>query len=172
MANNAIHARFREFDLQSFKYSGGRSWDYPPSMASNSLSSGELTAFATLNQMVRDVQPNSSAIRGLINNWYPGGFAGGPKPSQTAVPPGWSTAATVYRNVYGKSCRTCHVARDGGNANAFIIFNSSSNFQATDYAVCGAPKLMPNAYITYKNFWNDLQRVIDYKNFTAASPCQ
>lgn len=171
-ANNAVQARFREFDLQSFKYSDGRSCDYPPAPASNNLTADELTAFATLNQMVRDIQPNSSAIKELINNWYPGGFGPGTKPSETAVPPGWSTQAAIYRNVHGKTCRTCHVARDGGVANAFLTFNSSSNFAGTDYVVCNAPKMMPNAYITYKNFWNDTQRVIDYKNFTGAATCQ
>lgn len=171
-ANNAVQARFREFDLQSFKYSGNRSWDYPPAAASNNLTPDELTAFATLNQMVRDIQPTSSAIKELINNWYPGGFGPGTKPSQTAVPSGWSTQAAVYRNVYGKSCRTCHVARDGGVANAFFTFSSSSNFAGTDYVVCSSPKVMPNAYITYKNLWNDTQRVIDYKNFTGAATCQ
>jgi hypothetical protein len=171
-AHNAVQARFREFDLQSFKYSGDRSWDYPPAPASNNLTANELTAFATLNQLVRDVQPNTSAIKELINNWYPGGFGAGTKPSNTAVPPGWATNATVYRNVYGMSCRTCHVARDGGVANAYITFNSASNYQTTNYAVCGSPKLMPNAYVTYKNFWSDLQRVIDYKNFTGAATCQ
>ena len=57
-------------------------------------------------------------------------------------------------------------------ANAFITFNSSSNFQGTDYIVCNSPKRMPNAYVTYKNFWSDPQRVIDYKNFTGAATCQ
>ena len=171
-ANNVLQARFREFDLQSFKYSGGRSWDYPPSAASNSLSNNELTAFATLNKLVHDIQPNTSAIKELIDNWYPGGFGAGTKPSNTAVPPGWSGDANFYRNVFGKSCRTCHVARDKGVANGFYTFNSSSNFAGTDYAVCGFPKFMPNAYITYKNFWNDPQRVIDYKNFTGAAQCQ
>jgi hypothetical protein len=170
--NNVLEARFREFDLQSFKYSGGRSWDYPPSADNNSLSNSELTAFATLNQMVHAIQPNSSAIKELIDDWYPGGFGPGTKPVQTNVPPGWSTQVSVYQNVYGKSCRTCHVARDGGVANSFLTFNSSATFQGTDYAVCGFPKFMPNAYITYKNFWNDPQRVIDYVNFTGAGPCQ
>ena len=171
-SKNATYARFREFDLQSFKYSGNRSWDYPPSPLSNNLNAGELTAFATLNQMVQDIQPTSSAIKELINNWYPGGFGPGTKPDANAVPPNWSTAAAEYRNVHGKTCRTCHVARDEGVANAFITFNSSSNFQFTEYAVCNSPKFMPNAYITYKNFWNDQQRVIDYRNFTGAVQCQ
>jgi hypothetical protein len=171
-ANNVVQARFREFDLQSFKYSGGRSWDFAPSPDNNSLSQNELTAFATLNQLVRDIQPNSSAIKELIDNWYPGGFGPGTKPSQWNGPSAWSSDTAVYKNVFAKSCRTCHVARDGGSLNAFLLFRSASNFQGTDYVVCDSPKVMPNAYITYKNFWNDTQRVIDYKNFTGAAQCQ
>ena len=172
--NDVLHARFREFDLQSFKYSGGRSWDYPPSPDNNSLSNSELTSFATLNQMVHAIQPNSSAIKELIEDWYAGGFGAGTKPVQTNVPPGWNTQVSVYQNVYGKSCRTCHVARDEGVANAFVTFNSSANFQGTDFFVCGFPKVMPNAFITYKNFWNDTQRVIDFMNFNGlgAGECQ
>ncbi|MEP6570236.1 MAG: hypothetical protein ABJC10_10715 [Acidobacteriota bacterium] len=170
-SNNVLQARFREFDLQSFKYSGGRSWDYSGA-ANNSLTAGELTAFATLNQRVRDIQPGTSAIKELIDAWYPGGFGPGTKPVEFGGPPGWSTATNVYKNVFAKSCRTCHVARDSGNANAFLLFRSSSNYQGTDYVVCSSPKVMPNAYITYKNFWNDTQRVIDYKNFTGAATCQ
>jgi hypothetical protein len=172
VAHNTTQARFREFDLQSFKYSGGRSWDYPPTADSNNLTADELTAFATLNQMVRDVQPSTSAIKELINNWYPGGFAPGTKPSQSTVPSGWNTQAAAYRNVFAKSCRTCHVARDGGVTNAFFTFSSSSNYAGTSYVVCNSPKVMPNAYITYKNFWNDPQRVIDYKVLTGAATCQ
>jgi len=172
VANNVQFARFREFDLQSFKYSGGRSWDYPPSADNSSLTANELTAFATLNQLVRDIQPNSSSIKELINNWYPGGFGAGTKPVQTNVPPGWSTQVAVYQNVFGRSCRTCHVARDYGVANGFFTFSSSSNFQTTSSVVCEFPKVMPNAFITYKNFWNDPQRVIDYMNFTGAAQCQ
>ncbi len=170
-SNNVVQARFREFDLQSFKYSGGRSWDFT-GPDNNSLTPSELTAFATLNQQVRDIQPSSSAIKELIDNWYTGGFGAGTKPTQWNGPSTWSTATSVYKNVFAKSCRTCHVARDEGNINNFLLFRSSSNFAGTDYVVCGSPKVMPNAFITYKNFWNDPQRVIDYKNFTGAATCQ
>jgi len=171
-SNNVAEARFREFDLQSFKYPGGRSWDYAPSPLNGNLSADELTAFATLNKLVRDIQPGSSAIKELIDNWYQGNFGPGAIPSQNVVPAGWNLDSGVYKNVFGKSCRTCHVARDGGVAGASITFSSSSNFIGTFPLVCGSPKRMPNAYITYKNFWNDTQRVIDYKNFTGTPSCQ
>jgi hypothetical protein len=171
-ANDALHARFREFDLPSFKYPGGDSWDYAPSPLSSTLDPAQLTAFATLNQMVRDVAPNATPIKDLINAWYPGGFGAGTAPVKPTPPSGWSTEVNAYHNVYGQSCRTCHVARDDGVANSFFTFNTSANFAVTDYAVCGSPKVMPNAFVTYKNFWGDQQRVIDYRVLTGAPTCQ
>ena len=35
-------------------------------------------------------------------------------PVLPAPPAGWAGQAAGYHNVYGKSCRTCHVARDEG----------------------------------------------------------
>jgi hypothetical protein len=71
-SNKSTQARFREFDLPSFKYSGNRSWDFGDA----TLSGTELTNFGTLNQMVRNIAPNPSPIRSLIN----------PQPDQQLVP--------------------------------------------------------------------------------------
>jgi len=172
-----LHARFREFDLPSFKYSGNRSWNYAP--AGNTLTPAETAAFGTLNQMARNTQPPSSAIRALINAWYPGNNFANP-PVKPAVPSGWNVGAAIngqspaqvaaaYHNVYGQSCRTCHVARDEGVADSYILFNDATNFSFTSYVVCNNPKVMPNAFVTYKNFWSDLQRVIDYRALTGTN---
>ncbi len=170
VAKNAIHARFREFDLPSFKYSGGRSWDFAP--APNTLTPNELTAFASLNKMVRDIAPASSRIDDLIDAWYTGGFGAGTAPVKPTPPSGWSGQVNGYHNVYGQSCRTCHIARDDGDPNSYFLFNTSANFATTEGVVCGSPKVMPNAFVTYKNFWSNLQRVIDYKALTGAATCQ
>lgn len=177
-----LHARFREFDLPSFKYSGNRSWDFAPTPST--LNAGELAAFGTLNQMARDTQPVSSAIKSLINAWYPtNNFAAAPvKPT---VPAGWSVGAAIngqspaqvaniYHKVHAQSCRTCHVARDENVPGNYITFNDANDFSFTYFYVCGNPKVMPNAAVTYKNFWSDLQRVIDYRAITGqnASNCQ
>ena len=167
-AKNVKYARFREFDLPSFKYSGGRSWDF----AATTLTAPELKEFADLNEMVRDIAPATSPIAPLINAWYPGGFAGGPPPVQPTPPSGWSTQVNGYHNVHAKSCRTCHLARDYDVSNNFITFESYSDFQGTAYTVCGSPKLMPNAYITYKNFWSDPARVIEFKTLTGTATCE
>ena len=52
-AKKVENARFREFDLPSFRYSGNRSWDY----GQGTLNATELGNFAKLNQMVRDFDP-------------------------------------------------------------------------------------------------------------------
>lgn len=165
--DKVANARFREFDLPSFKYSGNRSWDYGQA----TLNATELGNFAKLNQLVRDTTAGQP-IGSLINAWYPGGFGGSPAPVLPAPPAGWTANPTEYHEVYGKTCRTCHVARDGGNPNAFLVFNSFANLTGTDYSVCGSgvPKrrFMPNAFVTYRNFWVDTPRVLMYETMVGA----
>jgi hypothetical protein len=179
VTKEAKFARFREFDLPSFKYSSNRSWDYAP--AANTLTPTEINNLGALNQMVRDIQPNSSAIKSLINAWHPTNTFTVP-PVKPAVPSGWNVVANInghnptqvandYHKVHGQSCRTCHVARDEGDINAYILFNDANNFAGgTASKVCGTPKVMPNAFVTYKNFWSDTQRVIDYRALTGRTP--
>lgn len=164
----ALNARFREFDLPSFRYSSAREYDFS-GPNNNSLTNTELTNFTTLNKLVRDIAPAASPIQNLIDAWYTTGYVGAKKPVLPTPPAGWSTQVNGYHNVYAKSCRTCHVARD---APFDFTFSDSNDFSFTDYAVCGSPKFMPNAFVTYKNFWSDTQRVIDYQNLTGAATCQ
>jgi cytochrome c5 len=158
-ANKVQNARFREFDLPSFRYSANRSWDFGQA----TLTPAELGNFAKLNQFVRNAH-TGTPIANLINAWYPGGFAGSPAPVLPAPPAGWSGQAAGYHAVYGTSCRTCHVARD---APFDLTFGSFAAFGGTDYTVCGfgTPKrrVMPNAYVTYRNFWTDSPRVQQFE---------
>jgi len=166
-AHKSNYSRFREFDLPSFHYSGGRTWDF----GSATLSGTELDNFAKLNEIAHDA-PSGTAISDLIDRWYTSGTAGGPPPASPSPPPGWSTDASGYHNVYGASCRTCHIARDEGDNTAYFVFADSGDFRATtSYAVCGigSPKrrVMPNAVVTYKNFWADSARVQLYETMTS-----
>ena len=95
-------------------------------------------------------------------------------PVLPAPPAGWSGSPDTvsgYHNVYAKSCRTCHVARDEGDLTAALLFNESSTFQSTAYVVCGTGlqrrRVMPNAIVTYKNFWADSLRVQQYETLTS-----
>jgi hypothetical protein len=159
-------ARFREFDLPSFVYPSGRT--FAADFSANTLLASEISEFAKLNQMVRNAQPligssfnQPTPIRALIDRWYPGGFPTALAPVQPAVPTNWQPNVAGYHDVYAPSCRTCHVARDGGSPNSFYIFNSAAQFAFTTDAVCGDTSLpqpqrrriMPNAFVTYRNFW-------------------
>lgn len=171
-ANDEVeHARFREFDLTSFVFPpstfGGvpRTWDY----GGTTLFAAEKSDYSTLNRLVRDVQPStSSPIHELIDKWYPNGV-GVFNPAQPAVPAGWVGHETEYDKVYARSCRTCHIARDGGQAAAPLVFDSFAQFVGSSAAsaVCGYNILpsphkrrrMPNAAVTYRNFWANATRV-------------
>jgi mono/diheme cytochrome c family protein len=160
-ANDRVeHARFREFDLPSFRYSSGRSWDF----GETSLSNAELDDYAALNQKVHDAH-TGTPIGDLIDNWYTGPFSGAPQEPQ--VPSGWATEENVYHEVYAKACRTCHIARDGGFA---LVFDSSAQLGGTAYVVCDigdvGVRRMPNASVTYRNFWADTNSVLLYETLT------
>lgn len=164
------NARFREFDLPSFLYPANRVFNQN---FTHNLQPAEIAEFGKLNQMVRNAQPlilgQPTPVRSLIDNWYSGtsGFAGAP--ALPAVPPNWdstnpalqATYRAAYHDVYGRSCRTCHIARDEGYPNAPLVFDSYASFTTgfVKSRVCGfgSPKrrVMPNAYVTYRNFWAD-----------------
>jgi len=172
--NKVQHSRFREFDLPSFRYPTAVAWDY--GQATPAVI--DPVQFGSLNQMVRDATPATAPINKLINAWYPGNnFTTMPQlptpPGNAATAGDWANAANVdgYHNVYGKTCRTCHVARDSDQATPpYITFNTKTNFAGTSYAVCGKDyRVMPNAIITYKNFWLDTPRVTKYEILTGVT---
>lgn len=165
-SGKANQSRFREFDLPSFRYSGGRQWDYNQSPPV--LNTTEFANFAKLNKLVRDIHP-TFPIGDLIDRWY--ATVGSNVPAEPTPPPGWSTSPDGYHIVYGQSCRTCHIARDeGAGSSAPFVFGSLSGgfpFTSTSYAVCGSGpqkrRIMPNAVVTYSNFWKDTPRVTAYE---------
>ncbi|HYD36635.1 MAG TPA: hypothetical protein VEA60_03420, partial [Allosphingosinicella sp.] len=187
-ADDVSHARFREFDLPSFVFppvsasSGPRKWDFG---GPSTLQNNEIHNFARLNRLVRDVQPSTATpVYELIERWYPNGIGTSSSPVypvKPAVPPGWSSQVAGYHDVYGKSCRTCHIARDNGNT-AFmpLVFNTYGDFSWTlvPQAVCGynvfpSPhkrRIMPNAAVTYRNFWADTARVQKFETLLGIFP--
>lgn len=148
-------ASFREFDTHSFTYP-----------AANPQAAQE-PSFFTQNQLVLQTNP-APAIVELIARFYAGGATVDPN----AVPTGWQPASTggsaapqgFYLDVVGKSCRTCHVAQPEYNplapsGSAYPDWNSYAMFrdnrQLAYLLVCNA-KQMPNALVTFKNFWLSL----------------
>jgi hypothetical protein len=154
----AVGSAFREFDLPSFKYPGGHDWNYGDPVDFGHPSQAEFHNFAALNQMVHDIAPTTK-IGNLITAWYPGGFGlADLRPGEPAPPAGWpgATNAALYHGPYGKGCRACHIARS-------LDFDAAS-FGGTSYRVCGLGRVMPNAVVTYKNFWADSLDIIKYED--------
>lgn len=161
--NKAQNSRFREFDLPSFHYPNDVTWDYGQGVPAEV----EAADLGTLNSFVHDLSPSNTPIRNLIAAWYPGANYA-IAPGLPTPPAGWNgSAANIdgYHSVYGTTCRTCHVARDDGAASPpYITFNSKANFEGTNFVVCGLDyRVMPNAIITFKNFWTDTPRVNKYE---------
>lgn len=152
---------FREFDLPSFRYSGNRDWDFD--QAPSSLDLFELSQFATLNNEVAAIN-SGNKVSEVIDGWYNGGGIAPQQLLNSEIPAGWVGQEDVYRDLYATTCRTCHIARSG-------IIDTSASFANSEYTVCNIPRRMPNAYITYKNFWSDLIRVDLFEIATGASDC-
>ncbi len=166
--NKASGAHFREFDLPSYRYPGAKSWDYGQAISATTPSAADFDAFAKLNHFVRDTN-SGNEIASTINGWYPGGVFSG-RPVVPPTPVSWSGHANEYRQVYGQTCRTCHIARDYPD---FVGAGGLTTFQdvSTVDKVCGSgsPKVrvMPNSSITYRNFWVDTPRVHLYETLVS-----
>lgn len=142
-------ASFREWDLPSLRYALGRD--------ETQLTPAELNTFRGLNERVRDHTAPSAAIVELLDGWY--GPSGNPHvapaPDLSFVPPGFVGAAQegLYRDVIAPSCRTCHIARSSGiDFNAYVGDLDGWSGAIAD-RVCGPNKIMPNAKLTFNNFW-------------------
>lgn len=134
---------FLAFDAQSFTYSA----------AHDRLS--QETQLRNLNQKVLDANA-TQGIRDFLNAAY--GSTSGTLLGNfidNSVAAGWLAGNTngvsnsfFYPSVVGPSCRTCHSSK---SANLSLQFNIPSNFSA--FPVCGPGKYMPNAKVTFNNFW-------------------
>jgi len=157
-------SRFIGFDLSSYGYSG-----FDPAFSR----SGQEQAFRLLNQGVLEATNPSTAQQQLLAGWYGGGTGidtAGTTQIDTYVPTiggtsqSWNTAPTpagatvVPKSLYGDtvrtSCRTCHADRDAPlDWNQFGGFNGFQSNGATIEAFVCEMRIMPQAKVTYINFW-------------------
>lgn len=133
-----IEASFREFDLDSFLY---------PSTNSRAAQEAE---FQQLNNQAVYSAPRYS-IQDLVTGWYSAGL-----PQNGAfVPTGYSAQANLYSKVVATSCRTCHIAQPDSTNASSLDFATYTKFHNVVYQgiVCGPNKQMPQAEVTFENFW-------------------
>ncbi len=172
-------ASFRELDIATFKYPGGR-------LVANDA---EKTAFRSQNLIVKGLAAADTIaiqpIKALIAGWYP---AASIEQDNTFTPPGWVGAPQqgLYHDVVKQSCRTCHVALDADTSDNGIGWISYGQLRRRrefgilqSFALCD-PRFMPHAVITYRNFWLSASPhrpavLRDFNNGTgwpAIGPCQ
>ena len=147
---------FLPFDVKSFKFSnqlGSAKSDMQ--LPIRLLNQKSLTTYQT--QAIRDyvfASYNTPVIAGgatlnailydeiaTVNDWN------SVTPVNTIIP------RDLYVNVIGTSCRTCHA----GRSNSSLWFDTQSSVSSNVFqgAVCGTFKYMPNAKVTFVNFWTD-----------------
>ncbi len=139
--------RFLPFDVESFIFSNQTGF----------TQSDMESPLRSLNQ--RTLSTNATtAITEFVNASYNSFSSTTFNPN--AVVSGWNTSASqngvqiddFYLEVVGTSCRTCHVSR---TTNSSLQFNTFGDFNSSVFpgAVCGTGKYMPNAKVTFVNFW-------------------
>jgi hypothetical protein len=135
-------ASFLPFDVWSF--------DYTDFVSSRLLSLHPLglylerqqEAFRQLNAMVLATKPNQP-IADLINGLYSNNVAtpGATVPDDSYIAPGWITpdnnGQKVYKGVFRRYCRMCHLASQGFSFPSYAQFqNSASTIQ--QFVICGS----------------------------------
>ncbi len=100
--------------------------------------------YASYNTTVGSTTLNNIPFNGLatVNDWN----------STTPTIPNAVVPRDFYINVVGTSCRTCHLSRSDDN----LWFDTQNKFLGVfQQAVCGTTKYMPNAKVTFVNFWTN-----------------
>lgn len=131
-----LGARFLPFDTGNYLFSSRP--DYTETAQSQ--------AFYDLNRHVAATEGAvSPATRALIDGWYSGGS--GISLKKDYVAPAWQGSADTtlfYREVIGRSCRTCHVAL-GAPFNWEVIAPANFKDRVSTHACGGGPNLALNA---------------------------
>ena len=175
--HSVVGASFLPFDVQSFYFSRGydsRS-DPPVPVPPGFDLDNQQEAFRQLNALVLATQP-ASAIKNLINGLYSGkvNTPGATIPDDAFIPSAWDIDATsrnLYRNVYRKYCRTCHVANP--SALSFEEFRWFAP-EAIVGPLCQS-HIMPQAAVPFWGLWTDGVARSDLKEYlkdVAPNGCQ
>ncbi len=166
-----IGAHFVPYDLGNFTFST------KPGLTQADLE----PALHTLNTNVLQSGPNV-AISELIQGWYASGTG---KLDTSYLPVSWRARPiadqTFYKEVYGHSCRTCHVAfTEGLNFDHYDNFNTphqpvdEDGALRTSLSVCGFSSSfvrtfsMPNSLRTHDLFWGSVGTAIDQPALVSA----
>jgi hypothetical protein len=143
--------KFLPFDLQSFKYS-------------QQLGAARADMENDLRNMNERILTQTNPT-GAINDFVLAAYGATATPLSgnfidNSFVAGWSSTTGMgylnsviprdfYTSLVGPSCRTCHTSR----SDFTLWFDTQGGFNPFPGAVCGSSKYMPNAKITFQNFW-------------------
>ena len=146
-SNGDTLAQFIPFDIEAFTFSG-----LDPTVTE----SGQQASFKTLNRLLRDNTGLSIThpIRDLVNGFYGGSALPLASFDKTWIPNNdWrmpSAHTNLYSQVVKRSCRGCHITREGLDWNSYGLLDTYDGFVKT--IVC-ANRQMPQAQVTFNLFW-------------------
>jgi hypothetical protein len=150
--NKLKHAYFLPFDQDAFEYLSTDS--------TNPLSrEGLHDTFRSMNEEVYFSGLWFLSTAKMVRAWYQDNFGTGRFDGlalPTPIVSDWSAtqnSTNVYKYVYAKACRTCHVS----NFDSTLAFKGWTEWKANaaliNIDMCGAAKRMPNAEQTLKSGW-------------------
>ena len=150
--NKLKHAYFLPFDQDAFEY---LSTDPTNPLSRNGLHN----TFRSMNWEVYFSGLWYLATSKMVRAWYQDNFGTGQFNGlalPTAIVSDWSAtqnSTNVYKYVYAKACRTCHIS----NVNGTLAFKGWTEWKAISGLInvdmCAPAKRMPNAEQTLKVGW-------------------
>ncbi len=147
------NSKFLPFDLHYYKFPATK----PKATQQNDFRNLNLEI---VKQVANDIAP-SSPIGELIDAWYPGGAG---DQQEAKVIAGWDTGGAgnpnhqdnqMYRDVFARACRTCHVAQPYSAPNYVTVAQFKADIGKIQSRIC-REKVMPHAQRTNDIFWSSL----------------
>ncbi|HEU0009529.1 MAG TPA: hypothetical protein VFT34_06925, partial [Verrucomicrobiae bacterium] len=143
-----LGSKFLPFDLHYYKF---------PTIPAGFDKATQQPKFKNFNEMIVKVSPPLDPVIGdIVTQMY----TPGPNQNEDFVVAGWRDVTkpvqeSMYRDVIGRSCRTCHAAHSFPALN----FDTASGFllklAAAEIRVCDN-HVMPHSKVTHKLFWTSI----------------
>jgi len=144
--NAVVGARFLPFDREAMLFSG----------------EPDEVRLYEFNKLVKATEPEASEMSQLIDGWYED-YSKTHKQDADWRPAGWEGHERVYDEVIAPHCRSCHLAIDKTDPTCpeGLLFNSFDGLNCVSglvYLHTCITKLMPQAEVTHRRFWESPAR--------------
>ena len=141
-------SKFLPFDLHAYVFAPA-----PNDKAS------QQAKFKQFNQDIVAISPADPAISEIVTEMYGGISQVDPNvQDEVFVVTGWNAQPmqqTMYRDVVGRSCRTCHASHSFPSLRFNLASQLTDNLAAPETRVC-VQHVMPHSKLTHKLFWTSV----------------